>query len=85
MKQGIHPQYRPVVFYDTAAGEGFVTQSTVPTSQTIEWTDGQTYPVVRVEISAASHPFWTGSARVVDSAGQVEKFRRRYGTRAPRG
>jgi large subunit ribosomal protein L31 len=85
MKSGIHPEYRPVVFYDTAAGIGFLTRSTRTSSQTIEWEDGNTYPLIRVDISSASHPFWTGTQRIVDSAGQVEKFRRRYGTgRAPR-
>jgi large subunit ribosomal protein L31 len=84
MKQSIHPEYRSVVYYDTAADTGFLTRSTVKTNQTIEWTDGQSYPVVRVDISSASHPYWTGNSRVVDTAGQVEKFRRRYGERAGR-
>jgi large subunit ribosomal protein L31 len=83
MKPGIHPEYRPVVFYDTAAGTGFLTRSTRTSNQTIEWEDGNTYPLIRVDISSASHPFWTGTQRIVDSAGQVEKFRRRYGTGRP--
>ncbi|WP_285106736.1 type B 50S ribosomal protein L31 [Promicromonospora sp. MEB111] len=87
MKQNLHPTYGPVVFRDASAGFTFLTRSTLagstdsgpgrPTA-TIEWSDGQTYPVVDVEISSASHPFWTGSARVVDTAGRVEKFRQRY-------
>ncbi len=84
MKPGVHPDYHPVVFQDSNTGTAFLTRSTVTSSRTIEWetADGiQTYPLVVVEVSADSHPFWTGRQRVLDSAGQVEKFRRRYGTR----
>ncbi|SDW45138.1 large subunit ribosomal protein L31 [Amycolatopsis xylanica] len=81
MKPGIHPDYHPVVFKDTASGEAFLTRSTITSEHTIEWTDGNTYPLVNVEVSAYSHPFWTGTARVMDTAGQVEKFHRRYGRR----
>lgn len=79
MKPGIHPDYRPVVFRDRAAGFAFLTRSTMTGAKTVVWEDGSTYPVVDVEISSASHPFHTGSARVVDTAGRVERFRRRYG------
>ena len=78
MKQGIHPEYRPVVFRDKAADFAFLTRSTVTGDRTIEWEDGNTYPLVDVEISSASHPFYTGAARVVDTAGRVERFNRRY-------
>lgn len=81
MKQGIHPEYRPVVFRDKAADFAFLTRSTVTGDRTIEWEDGNTYPLVDVEISSASHPFYTGNARVVDTAGRVERFQRRYGRR----
>lgn len=84
MKPGVHPDYHPVVFQDSNTGTAFFTRSTVTSSRTIEWetADGmRTYPLVVVEVSADSHPFWTGRQRVLDSAGQVEKFRRRYGTR----
>lgn len=81
MKPQIHPDYHPVVFRDAAADFAFLTRSTRTSSATIEWTDGNTYPVVDVEISSASHPFWTGRARVLDTEGRVEKFRRRYGQR----
>jgi large subunit ribosomal protein L31 len=77
MKPGIHPDYHPVVFQDATTGEVFITRSTITSSRTIEW-QGQTYPLVVVDVSSASHPFWTGSRRHVDTAGQVEKFRRRY-------
>ena len=80
VKSGIHPDYHPVVFQDATTGDAFLTRSTITSSRTIEW-EGQTYPLVVVDISAASHPFWTGSRRHIDTAGQVEKFRRRYGSR----
>ena len=79
MRPGIHPDYHAVVFRDRVAGFTFLTRSTASSDRTIEWEDGQTYPVVDVEISSASHPFWTGTARVLDSEGRVERFRRRYG------
>ena len=79
MKPGIHPQYGPVVFRDKAAGFAFLTRSTAKSEQTIAWEDGRTYPVVDVEVSSASHPFYTGNARVLDTAGRVERFNQRYG------
>ncbi|GLW19658.1 50S ribosomal protein L31 type B 2 [Streptomyces sp. NBRC 13847] len=81
MQTGIHPAYEPVVFRDRAAGHAFLTRSTMTGEQTVEWEDGRTYPVVDVEISSASHPFYTGAARVLDTAGRVERFERRYGKR----
>jgi large subunit ribosomal protein L31 len=78
MKSGIHPDYATVVFRDLASGESFLTRSTVSSSKTIEWEDGNTYPVIDVEISSASHPFYTGKQRIMDSAGRVEKFNSRY-------
>ncbi|MFC4561776.1 type B 50S ribosomal protein L31 [Nocardiopsis mangrovi] len=80
MKPGIHPDYRPVVFRDRAGGLAFLTRSTATSDTTIEWEDGATYPVIDVEISSASHPFYTGKGRVIDTAGRVERFQRRYGT-----
>ena len=80
MRNGIHPEYRTVVFQDTATGATFRTRSTITADRTIEL-DGETLPVVPVEISASSHPFWTGSQRVLDTAGRVEKFNQRYGAR----
>ncbi|WP_042416500.1 type B 50S ribosomal protein L31 [Streptacidiphilus anmyonensis] len=71
--------YQPVVFRDRAADVAFLTRSTLTSDKTVEWSDGRTYPVVDVEISSASHPFYTGNARVLDSAGRVERFERRYG------
>ena len=82
MKQGIHPDYHPVVFRDRTANVAFLTRSTAASERTITWEDGSTYPVVDVEISSASHPFYTGQARVLDTAGRVEKFGRQYGNNA---
>jgi large subunit ribosomal protein L31 len=82
MKPGIHPDYHPVVFQDATTGDAFLTRSTITSARTVEWEDGATYPLVVVDISSASHPFWTGSRRHIDTAGQVEKFRRRYGDRS---
>jgi large subunit ribosomal protein L31 len=79
MKKGIHPEYRPVVFLDAAANFSFLTSSTVKSNHTIVWTDGQTYPLVRVEISSASHPFFTGKMKLLDSTGQIERFRKKFG------
>lgn len=81
MKQGIHPTYGPVVFRDRSAGWTLLTRSTLPaTGETIDL-DGATYPVVDVDVSAASHPFWTGRGRVLDAEGRVEAFKRRYAGR----
>ena len=79
MKPRIHPDSRHVVFRDRTADLAFLTRSTADSSKTIEWEDGNTYPVIDVEISSASHPFYTGRSRVLDTAGRVERFERRYG------
>ena len=78
MKKNIHPTYGPVVFRDRSAGYQFLTRSTATSDKTIAWEDGETYPVIDVEISSASHPFWTGKQRLLDTAGRVEKFRAKY-------
>ncbi|MEV7145632.1 MULTISPECIES: type B 50S ribosomal protein L31 [unclassified Streptomyces] len=85
MKARIHPDSRLVVFRDRAADVAFLTRSTADSSRTVEWEDGVTYPVIDVEVSSASHPFYTGRSRVLDSAGRVERFERRYGRTAARG
>lgn len=81
MKKDIHPDYRPVVFQDTSSNTSFLTRSTVRTNDTVEWEDGNTYPLAKVEISSASHPFFTGTMIIMDTAGRVERFERRYGRR----
>ena len=83
MKHGIHPDYRPVVFLDASVDFQFVTRSTVQTRETITLEDGKEYPLVKLDISSASHPFYTGKQKIVDTAGRVDRFRRRYGMAAP--
>jgi large subunit ribosomal protein L31 len=81
MKYEIHSQeYRPVVFQDKSAEVSFLTRSTIRTKQTIVWEDGNEYPLHNVDISSASHPFYTGKQRFVDAAGRIEKFRRKFGS-----
>ncbi|WP_308796245.1 type B 50S ribosomal protein L31 [Agromyces silvae] len=77
MKTDIHPEYNAVVFRDLASGATFLTRSTTTSDKTIEL-DGVTYPVIDVEISSESHPFYTGKQRIMDSAGRVEKFNKRF-------
>ena len=78
MKKDIHPtDYRPVVFKDMSNGDMFLTRSTCKTKETIEF-EGETYPLIKVEISSSSHPFYTGKATLVDTAGRVDKFLSRY-------
>jgi len=79
VKPEIHPSYRPVVFQDTSSDFKFLTKSTIDTSETVEWDDGETYPLAKVEISSKSHPFYTGKQILVDTTGRVERFRKRYG------
>ncbi|MEM6458955.1 MAG: type B 50S ribosomal protein L31 [Planctomycetota bacterium] len=78
MKPDIHPEYRPVVFRDVSADVSFVTRSTAKSKETITWEDGKEYPLVKVDISAASHPFFTGKQKFVDTAGRVEKFQKKF-------
>ncbi|KQR97530.1 50S ribosomal protein L31 [Williamsia sp. Leaf354] len=82
MKPGLHPDYHPVLFRDSATGKTFLTRSTVTSDVLLEWEDGNRYPLVVVDVTSDSHPFWTGATRVMDTAGRVEKFERRYGRRA---
>jgi large subunit ribosomal protein L31 len=81
MKPDIHPEYRPVVFQDTSSGESWITRSTIETAETIKLEDGQEYPLAKVPISSTSHPFFTGTMTIVDTAGRVERFEKRYGKR----
>jgi large subunit ribosomal protein L31 len=78
MKKGIHPNYRPVVFQDAAADFAFLTQSCVETDGTIQWSDGKEYPLYKLEISSASHPFFTGKMKLLDTTGRVQKFNDKY-------
>ncbi|MFK5582939.1 type B 50S ribosomal protein L31 [Serinicoccus sp. LYQ131] len=81
MQKNIHPTYASVVFRDTSTGHMFLSRSTRVPRATVEF-EGTTYPVIDVEISSDSHPFWTGKARTLDSEGRVERFRRRYAASA---
>jgi large subunit ribosomal protein L31 len=78
MKAGIHPDYREVVFHDLSCDFKFVTRSTVQTREKIEF-EGKEYPLVKIEVSSESHPFYTGKHKIVDTAGRVEKFRQKFG------
>ena len=81
MKEGIHPNYREVVFQDMSNGFQFVTRSTIQTKETVEL-NGNTYPLAKIEVSSESHPFYTGQQKIMDTAGRVEKFNKKFGARA---
>jgi large subunit ribosomal protein L31 len=80
MKSGIHPEYRPVIFFDTGSNTSFLTRSAIDTKgrETMKWSDGKEYPVIKVEVSSESHQFYTGKTKIMDTAGRVEKIKRRY-------
>ena len=78
MKKELHPEYKEVVFLDTSSDFKFLTKSTMKSSDTIKWEDGNEYPLIKIEVSSASHPFYTGKKLFVDTAGRVEKFKKRY-------
>ena len=85
MKKDIHPKnYRQVIFEDSTSGKRFLIGTTVETTKTEKWDDGKEYPVHHVEISSASHPFYTGHAKVIDTAGRVDKFKKRAAAAKPR-
>ena len=79
MKDGIHPEYTDVVFQDISSDFAILTRSTINSKETIKWEDGNEYPLVKVEVSSASHPFYTGKHKVLDSGGRVDRFKKRYG------
>ncbi len=78
MKEGIHPQYRDVVFQDMSSGFKFITRSTAPTREKIKMEDGKEYPLIKLDVSSASHPFYTGAQQRINEAGRVEKFRQKF-------
>jgi large subunit ribosomal protein L31 len=78
MKKDIHPEYKDVVFWDTQADVKFLTRSTMSSNETIKMEDGKEYPVVKIEVSSASHPFYTGNQKILDTEGRVDKFKKRY-------
>ena len=79
MKKDIHPNYREVVFVDVSNDYRFLTRSTVKTKDTTKWEDGNEYPLYKLDTSSESHPFYTGTQKMVDTAGRVEKFRQKFG------
>ncbi|HLQ74837.1 MAG TPA: type B 50S ribosomal protein L31 [Alloiococcus sp.] len=79
MKQGIHPEYNQVVFMDTTTGYKFLSGSTKTSDETVEWEDGKEYPLIRVEISADSHPFYTGRQKFAQADGRIDRFNKKYG------
>ena len=79
MKAGIHPEYRDVVFQDVTSDFKILTRSTLSSKDTVKWEDGNEYPLVKIEVSSSSHPFYTGQNKVIDTSGRVDKFRKRYG------
>ena len=82
MKKDIHPEYKEVVFWDTSSDFKFLSRSTFKTKETTTWTDGKEYPVIKVEVSSASHPFYTVKKMFLDAAGRVEKFQKKYTKKA---
>ena len=78
MKADIHPKYNPVVFQDVTSNFSFLTRSTLTSKDKIKWEDGEEYPLVKVEISSASHPFYTGKQKLIDTSGRIDKFKKRY-------
>jgi len=78
MKADIHPNYREVVFQDLSSDFAFLTRSSVKSKETIKWEDGNEYPLIKVEVSSASHPFYTGKHKLMDTGGRVDRFKRRY-------
>ena len=81
MKADIHPKYNDVVFQDVTSDFAILTRSTLSSKETIKWTDGKEYPLVKVEVSSASHPFYTGQNKIVDTSGRIDKFKKRYASK----
>ena len=82
MKKGIHPEYREVLFHDISVDEYFLIRSTLKTDKTKEWEDGKTYPYYPLDVSSASHPFYTGKQKILDTGGRVQKFEKRFGKKS---
>jgi len=80
MQKDIHPEYRKVVFQDVSANESYLIGSTIKAEQTIKWEDGNEYPLVKIDISSSSHPFYTGKQKVLDTEGRIEKFKKKFGS-----
>ena len=85
VRKDIHPEYREVLFHDTSVDAYFLVRSTLQTDQTKEWTDGNTYPYCPLDVSSASHPFYTGKQKLVDTGGRIDRFRKRFGNKSKVG
>lgn len=85
MKQEIHPEYRDVIFMDTSTGHKFLAGSTQTSDETVEWEDGKEYPMIRIEISSDSHPFYTGRQKFAQADGRIERFNKKYGLKSEQG
>jgi large subunit ribosomal protein L31 len=83
MKADAHPKYSDVVFQDVTSDFSFLTRSTLGSKETIKWEDGKEYPLIKIDVSSASHPFYTGKQKLMDTSGRVDKFRKRYGAAKP--
>ncbi len=81
MKADIHPEYHEVVFQDLTSDFRFLTRSTLSSKETVKWDDGKEYPLIKIEVSSASHPFYTGQNKLMDTSGRVDKFRKRYASK----
>ena len=81
MKADIHPEYREVVFQDVTSDFKFLTRSTMASKETIKWEDGNEYPLIKIDISSATHPFYTGQNKVMDTSGRIDKFKKRYASK----
>ena len=82
MKKDIHPEYQEVLFHDVSVDKYFLIKSTLKTDQTKEWEDGKTYPYYPLDVSSASHPFYTGKQKILDTGGRVQKFEKRFGKKS---
>ena len=82
MKKEIHPEYREVLFHDTGVDKYFLIRSTLETTETREWEDGKTYPYYPIDVSSASHPFYTGQQKIVDTGGRVQRFEKKFGKKS---
>lgn len=85
MKEGLHPKVRTVVFKDISCDYAFLGTTTLDSKETTKWTDGKDYPLIKVEISSASHPFYTGKQRVLDTEGRIDRFKKKFGTKSATG
>lgn len=82
MKKDLHPKMNTVVFKDMSCDHAFLGTSTISSKETVKWTDGKDYPLIKVEISSESHPFYTGKQRVIDSEGRIDRFKKKYAKKA---